>query len=135
MNSPANAFFGFNYQRREFRDFHAWESQNWLMGVVERRGQMWQVRGLAMLTFEPFSLGAVGSPQVFQTGETYRNAPIIDYPHPHDLVMQLGGHAPATAVANPRTSFNDFDRSAFCRAEKWVHRRCIAIHGRPLPGQ
>jgi len=28
----ASAFVGFNYQAREFRDFHAWESQNWLMG-------------------------------------------------------------------------------------------------------
>jgi hypothetical protein len=33
----------------------------------------------------------LGSPQVFQTEETYRNAPLIDYQYPHDLVMGLGG--------------------------------------------
>jgi hypothetical protein len=33
---------------------------------------------------------ALGSPQVFQTGETYANAPLIDYQHPHDLFMDLG---------------------------------------------
>ena len=43
-----------------------------------------------MLTLEPFSLDDIGSPQAFQTGETYNNAPIIDYQHPHDLVMELG---------------------------------------------
>ena len=90
-SGEASAFAGFNYQRRKFFDFDAWESQNWLMGAVERPGPVVAAcAALAMLTFEPFSLGAIGSPQVFQTGETYRNAPIIDYQHPHDLIMQLG---------------------------------------------
>ncbi len=100
-SGEASAFAGFNYQRRKFFDFDAWESQNWLMGAVERPGPVWRVRGLAMLTFEPFSLGAIGSPQVFQTGETYRNAPIIDYQHPHDLIMQLG--ADVSRRAGPAT--------------------------------
>jgi hypothetical protein len=42
-----------------------------------------------MLTLEPFTLKALGSPQVFQTGETFEGAPLIDYQHPHDLVMGL----------------------------------------------
>jgi hypothetical protein len=86
----ASAFAGYNYQRRRFFDFDAWESQNWLMGAVERRGPAWSVAVVSMFTLEPFSLQAIGSPQAFQTGETYRNAPLIDYQHPHDLVMQLG---------------------------------------------
>ena len=32
----------------------------------------------------------IGSPQAFQTGETFRRAPLIDYQHPHDLIMGLG---------------------------------------------
>ncbi|MEO8076619.1 MAG: hypothetical protein ABI818_09845 [Acidobacteriota bacterium] len=44
-----------------------------------------------MLSFEPFTMHALGSAQVFQTGETYREAPLIDYQHPHDLFMALGG--------------------------------------------
>ena len=94
-----SAFAGFNYQRREFFDFDAWESQNWLMGALERRGPRTGVRVLAMLTAEPFTIGGIGSPQAFQTGETYRNAPIIDYQHPHDLVMQLA--ADVTRRAGP----------------------------------
>ena len=49
-----------------------------------------------MLSFEPFSLDDIGSPQAFQTGETFNNAPIIDYQHPHDLLMQLAGEVTRT---------------------------------------
>src|SRR5213596_3341608 len=43
-----------------------------------------------MASLEPFTLKALGSPQVFQTGEAYHGAPLINYQHPHDLLMQLG---------------------------------------------
>ena len=86
----AKAFLGWNYQRREFRDFQEIESQNWVMGAGER--PLWNGRLAVhgMLSLEPFTIQALGSPQVFQTGETYRTAPLIDYQHPHDLFMGLG---------------------------------------------
>ena len=90
-SADANVFFGFNYQRREFRDFSAWESQNWLMGGIERRSARNRLRLGAMLSFEAFTLKDIGSPQVFQTGETFEGAPLVDYQHPHDLIMGLGG--------------------------------------------
>ena len=31
-----------------------------------------------------------GSPQLFQTGESYQRTPIVNYQHPHDLLMELG---------------------------------------------
>ena len=43
-----------------------------------------------MFSLEPFTMRDIGSPQVFQTGETFGGAPLIDYQHPHDLVMNLG---------------------------------------------
>ena len=43
-----------------------------------------------MFSFEPFTLQDIGSPQVFQTGETFNGGPLIDYQHPHDLIMNLG---------------------------------------------
>lgn len=86
----ASVFFGFNYQKRKFRDFSAWESQNWLMATAERPFAAGSVRLSAMLSLEPFTLQDIGSPQVFQTGETFHRAPLIDYQHPHDLIMGLG---------------------------------------------
>lgn len=87
----ATAFGGYNYQYRKFRDFDEIESQNWLMTSLARSfGERSRLRVDAMLSFEPFTLRDLGSPQVFQTGETFDGAPLIDYQHPHDLVMNLG---------------------------------------------
>lgn len=86
----SNAFFGFNYQRRKFRDFNAWESQNWMMAAGRRPVGPGTLTLSSMLSLEALTLRDLGSPQVFQTGETYRRAPLIDYQHPHDLFMGLG---------------------------------------------
>jgi hypothetical protein len=96
-NTDANVFFGYNYQDRRFRDFSTWESQNWLMAGAERRSSTDRLRGSAMFSLEPFTLHDIGSPQVFQTGETFDNVPLIDYQHPHDLIMGLGGDYQRTA--------------------------------------
>jgi len=86
----SNAFFGFNFQRRKFRDFYAWESQNWVMAAGRRAAARGTIVVSSMLSLEALTLQDIGSPQVFQTGETFRRAPLIDYQHPHDLFMGLG---------------------------------------------
>ncbi len=88
----AHAIFGFNHQDRKFRDFSAWESQNWLMGMASRRMGTGSLTFMSMLSLEPVTLKDIGSPQVFQTGETFGTPPaaLIDYQHPHDLFMGLG---------------------------------------------
>jgi hypothetical protein len=45
-----------------------------------------------MLSLEPVTLKDIGSAQAFQVGETFRGAPLIDYQHPHDLIMGLGAN-------------------------------------------
>ncbi len=85
-----SVFAGFNYQRRRFTDFPAWESQNWFMLHGERRAARHALRLHAMTSFETFTLQDIGSPQVFQTGETFKGVPLVDYQHPHDMVMKLG---------------------------------------------
>jgi hypothetical protein len=85
------AFGGYNYQYRRFTDFDEVESQNWLMTTLSKSfGSASHLRVDAMFSFEPFTLRDIGSPQVFQTGETFNGAPLIDYQHPHDLIMNLG---------------------------------------------
>jgi hypothetical protein len=86
----ANVFLDWNYQERKFTDFQRVESQNWLMLGTERGVGQGRIRLHTMLSFEPFTVQPLGSPQVFQTGETYKQAPLIDYQHPHDLFMDLG---------------------------------------------
>jgi hypothetical protein len=84
-------FFGYNYQNRKFTDFWALESQNWFMLSGERPLGAGRFTFKGMASLEPFTMKKLGSPQVFQTGETYHGAPLIDYQHPHDLVMEFGG--------------------------------------------
>ena len=87
-----SVFTGYNYQYRKFTDFDEIESQNWLMASLAKGlGRASMFRLGTMLSLEPFTLKDIGSPQVFQTGETYEGAPLIDYQHPHDLFMQIGG--------------------------------------------
>ena len=90
-SAEATTFVGYNYQYRKFTDFDDVESQNWLMTSAARPLGASRLRLLAMFSFEPFTLHNIGSSQVFQTGETYNSAPLIDYQHPHDLFMNIGG--------------------------------------------
>ena len=85
----SSAFLTANFQVREFDDFHQVESQNWMMGMGVRRLGSGTFTLHGMLSFEPFTLRELGSSQVFQTGETFAAAPLIDYQHPHDLFMGL----------------------------------------------
>jgi hypothetical protein len=89
--TDAAVFFGFNNQEREFSDFRVWESQNWVMANGERAIGTGRLRLRSMLSLEPFTLRDIGSPQVFQTGETFDGYALIDYQHPHDLLMALAG--------------------------------------------
>ena len=85
------AFGAYNYQHRKFTDFDEVESQNWLMTSLGRvLGGASHLELTAMFSFEPATIRDLGSPQVFQTGETFGGRPLIDYQHPHDLVMNLG---------------------------------------------
>jgi hypothetical protein len=99
VTTDANVFFGYNYQQRQFADFTAWESQNWFMGSADRYVGNGRLILSAMLSLEPFTIKSTGSPQLFQTGESYlftaggvtQRVPFANNQHPHDLFMGLGG--------------------------------------------
>jgi hypothetical protein len=65
------------------------ESQNWIMPMAFRRVGAGTLELRGMFSFEPFTFSPGGSPQLFQTGESYRNRPLVDKQHPHDLFMEL----------------------------------------------
>jgi hypothetical protein len=65
------------------------ESQNWIMPMASRQVGRGRLELRSMFSFEPFTLSPGGSPQLFQTGETYQGKPLRDKQHPHDLFMTL----------------------------------------------
>jgi hypothetical protein len=67
-----NVFFGHNYQARRFVDVSAWESQTWGMLAAERPVRSTdRFSVMAMVSVEAFTVDGQGSPQLFQTGESY----------------------------------------------------------------
>src|SRR3954468_23992560 len=52
-STAANVFFGYNYQRRLFADFSAWESQNWVMASAQRSSSRGALTLNAMFSLEP----------------------------------------------------------------------------------
>jgi hypothetical protein len=102
VTTDANVIGGFNYQQRRYFDFAAWESQNWFMAAAARPAGPGRLTLETMVSLEPLTIGryvyrvdgerftAGGSPQLFQTGESFRQLPLVDYQHPHDLIMNLG---------------------------------------------
>jgi hypothetical protein len=98
------ATLNINLQERRFTDFHQVESQNWFMLAGVRAAGKTTVTLYSMFSVEPWTLRDLGSAQVFQTGETFERLPLIDYQHPHDLVMALGAHWSGPAGMSSRWS-------------------------------
>src|SRR5947209_3537959 len=71
------------------RGLHRFESVNWLMFMEQRKFGAGTLELRQMLSAEPGTLPAGGSPQLFQTGETYKGLPLVDKQHPHDLFGEL----------------------------------------------
>jgi hypothetical protein len=107
--------FRLQLPQRKFADFYAWESQNWFMVSGDRPVGSGRLTLTGMFSLEPWTIGRLvygggvfgsqrvyaftatgervpigGSPQAFQTGESYLGSPLINYQHPHDLFMGLG---------------------------------------------
>lgn len=84
----ADAKIGVNSQGGP-RGITKFESQNWIMPMAFRRVGKGTLQLRGMFSLEPFSFSPGGSPQLFQTGETYQGLPLVDKQHPHDLFMEL----------------------------------------------
>jgi hypothetical protein len=111
-------FSGYNYQQRKegFINFSAWESQNWFMGTAARQVGSGRLTLDGMLSLEPWTIGTLvyasgtrlssspgGSPQLYQTGESYNGIPLVNYQHPHDLIMGLGA---TYRIERPRVAYS-----------------------------
>lgn len=62
---------------------------NWVMGMAERPLGPTRLTLRTMLSAEPFTMPGDGYPLLLQTGETFRDRPLHDRQHPHDLFMEV----------------------------------------------
>ena len=65
------------------------ESSNWAMAMVHRAAGSSRFTFMLMTSLEPATIHARGSPELFQTGETYQGKPLVDRQHAHDFFSNL----------------------------------------------
>ena len=64
-------------------------SINWLMGMGQRPLGAGQLTVRGMISFEPWTTGDCGYPDLLASGEFCNGEPLHDQQHPHDLFMEL----------------------------------------------
>jgi hypothetical protein len=64
------------------------KSTNWWMGMASRPAGKGRLTLTGMLSLDPATTTAHGYREIFQAGEVYRGQPLVDWQHPHDLLMQ-----------------------------------------------
>ena len=94
---------GYNHQGGRSGD-DAFESSNWSMVHVGRSFGRGRLSLMLMNSLEPWTFEKRGSPELFQTGESYQGQPLVDRQHPHDFFMNLSDLS-TSATAGPRTWF------------------------------
>jgi hypothetical protein len=67
----------------------SFESGNWNMLHAGRALGPGRISLMMMNSLEPATYPARGSPELFQTGESYHGEPLVDRQHPHDFFMNL----------------------------------------------
>ncbi len=67
----------------------AFESSNWNMIHAQRDLGPGGLSLMMMNSLEPATFQKRGSPELFQTGESYRGQRLVDRQHPHDFFMHL----------------------------------------------
>lgn len=66
------------------------DAPNWLMAMGQRKvGRNGLFHFNIMMSADALIAGGSGYPLLFQTGETWKGAPLIDRQHPHDLFSEL----------------------------------------------
>jgi hypothetical protein len=81
--------FGTFNQQGGTRGDREFVSQNWMMGMANRRLGRGRLTLTGMVSAEPVTAPNPGYSEIFQQGEAYRGLQITDHQHPHDLFMQL----------------------------------------------
>lgn len=80
-------FGTFNHQGTS-RGGTEFKSTNWWMGMATRNAGPGQLTLTGMLSLDPLTATGRGYRELFQAGEAYKGAPVVDRQHPHDLLMQ-----------------------------------------------
>jgi hypothetical protein len=88
LMAHGNLFLTFNHQGGP-RGAGKFESMNWAMFMEQHALGRGTIEFRQMFSAEPLTAPHPGFPQLFQTGETYRDQPLVDHQHPHDVFGEI----------------------------------------------
>jgi len=79
-----------DFTNKGSRGADKFDAPNWFMAMGQRQiGQKGLFHFNVMLSADRFTEGGNGYPLLFQTGESWKNIPLVDRQHPHDLFSEL----------------------------------------------
>ncbi len=88
-----DAYIRYNKQDmldRGSRGDSKFDAPNMVMFMGQRNvGKKGLLHFNTMFSLDPITVGGEGYPLLFQTGETYKDQPLVDRQHPHDLISEL----------------------------------------------
>jgi hypothetical protein len=88
-----NLFLRYNNQDftgKGVRGDKEFDAPNWIMAMGQRKiGKKGLFHFNTMFSLDALTGGNDGYPLLFQSGESYRDAPLVDRQHPHDLFSEL----------------------------------------------
>lgn len=86
----APRFTSQDFTNKGSRGANDFDAPNWFMAMGQRQiGQKGVFHFNVMLSADRFTEGGNGYPLLFQTGESWKNVPLVDRQHPHDLFSEL----------------------------------------------
>lgn len=86
----APRFTSQDFTNKGSRGGNDFDAPNWFMAMAQRQiGQKGLFHFNVMLSADRFTEGGNGYPLLFQTGESWKNVPLVDRQHPHDLFSEL----------------------------------------------
>lgn len=75
---------------RGSRGGEKFDAPNWFMGMAQRNiGEKGLLHFNLMMSLDRLTEGGNGYPLLFQSGESWKNIPLVDRQHPHDLFAEL----------------------------------------------
>jgi hypothetical protein len=87
LMSDGVLFATFNHQGGP-RGGDEFRSTNWWMGMAGRNAGPGRLTLTGMISLDPLTATSRGYRELFQVGEEYQGAPLVDEQHPHDFLMQ-----------------------------------------------
>jgi hypothetical protein len=115
--------FGYNRQGGDRGD-EGFESTNWFMWMAHHELGPGRVTFMMMNSLEPATIPDPGSPELFQTGETFDGEPLVDYQHPHDFFANLS--VTYRAAISPNAGGGR-------KLRRWVSRPWVRSYHAPPP--